>query len=42
MDVSNLKRGMTSFPKSIGVTMRPPVTGAKTDPLQYLHSPKKY
>ena len=39
-DVSNWKRGMTSFPKSIGVTMRPPVTGAKTDPLQYLHSTK--
>ena len=37
-DVSKIKRGMASLPKSIGVTMRPPVTGAKTDPLQYLHS----
>ncbi len=36
-DVSKMKRGMLSLPKSIGVTMRPPVTGARTDPLQYLH-----
>jgi hypothetical protein len=40
-DVSKLYRGIWSLPKSIGVTMRPPVTGDNTEAFKNLHKTSK-